>query len=186
MPHAHFAGVAPDDRPPPTAIVTLRTSVDAGWIDYNGHMTEWQYYKVLADAGDNFLRHVGFTPQYLSAGNSFFSVEGHMRNLRECCLGTPLEVHTNLIGYDAIRLHIYQYVVDTSRDLTVATGEHLMLHVGMQRRKASPMLPALAASLDEAFQTCAPQLQPKGLGVGVRSVPEKESDGSPARNRETH
>lgn len=76
------------------------------WIDYNGHMTEWQYYKVFADAGENFLRAMGFTEDYRLQGYSFFSVEGHQRNLRECRVGTPIRVYTEMIGYDAAAAHL--------------------------------------------------------------------------------
>lgn len=169
MPFAVFPSVAADERPQASALLTLETSVDGQWIDYNGHMTEWQYYKVLADAGENFLRAFGFTEEYRLQGYSFFSVQGFMRNLRECRAGTPIKVYTEMIGYDSVRLHIYQYMLDVSRDLTVATGEHLMLHVDTNIRKRTPIGPYMAGCLETALRTWKPILQPKGLGAAVTS-----------------
>jgi acyl-CoA thioester hydrolase len=165
MPVAAYTSEATDERPQENALLTLETNVEAVWIDYNGHMTEWQYYKVLADAGENFLRALGFTEEYRLQGYSFFSVHGVMRNLKECRVGTPLSVYTEMIGYDAVRLHIYQYAVDRARGLTVATGEHLMLHVDTSRRKRTPMMPYMTGCLERALSRWAPTLKPRGLGV---------------------
>lgn len=122
MPSVTFSSIADDERPQLNALLTLKTAVEKDWIDYNGHMTEWQYYKILADAGENFLRAVGFTEEYRLKGFSFFSVEGHLRNLKECSTGTPLLVYTEMIGFDDVRLHIYQYVLNESEDVVLATG----------------------------------------------------------------
>ncbi|WOS62477.1 thioesterase family protein [Sinorhizobium fredii] len=100
MPEAIFTSVALDERPQHRALLTLEITVEGDWIDYNGHMTEWQYYKILADAGENFLRAVGFSEEYRLQGFSFFSVEGHLRNLRECQVGTPLKIYTEMLGFD--------------------------------------------------------------------------------------
>lgn len=168
MPEAVYASVAADEAPQANALLTLETSVAAVWIDYNGHMTEWQYYKLLADAGENFLRAFGFTEDYRLKGYSFFSVHGVMRNLKECRIGTPLKVYTEMIGYDSVRLHIYQYVVDTVRGLTVATGEHLMVHVDTVSRRAAPMQPYISGCLAEALRKWRPILRPKGMGASLR------------------
>lgn len=161
---------AADERPQANALLTLELGVEAEWIDYNGHMTEWQYYKVFADAGENFLRAMGFTEDYRLKGYSFFSVEGHQRNLRECRVGTPIRVYTEMIGYDALRLHIYQYTVDTSRDIVLATGEHMMLHVDTHRRKATPIGDYMRGCLQSASEKWPPLVRPKGLSRKIVPV----------------
>ncbi len=165
--YAIFEGIASDDRPQATALMTLETAVEGVWIDYNGHMTEWQYYKIMADSGENFLRAAGFTEEYRTSGYSFFSVEGHMRNLRECRVGTKLQVFTDMIGFDETRLQIYQYVVDVGREITLATCEHMMLHVDTNIRKRVALLPYMAEQLDNAMSEWAPPLRPKGLSAAV-------------------
>lgn len=171
MPGIAFTAMAVDERPQANALVTLETSVADAWIDYNGHMTEWQYYKIFADAGENYLRAMGFTEEYRLQGFSFFSVEGHQRNLKECRVGTPLRVFTEMIGYDEVRLHIYQYVIDLERDLVIATGEHLMLHVDTNLRKRTAVGAYMQACLANALEKWAPQLRPIGLTSSVTPVP---------------
>lgn len=170
MPSAFFSAVADDERPQQKALQTLDTVVDGGWIDYNGHMTEWQYYKLLADAGENYLRAIGFTEEYRLKGFSFFSVEGHLRNLKECRIGTPLQLYTEMIGFDDFRLHIYQYVIDGPRNLVLATGEHMMLHVDTTRRRATPIDDYMRGCLSKALKAWSPLVAPRGLRASIRSV----------------
>lgn len=172
MPAAGFDATAKDDQPQLNALLTLETVVEDQWIDYNGHMTEWQYYKVLADAGENYLRAMGFTEAYRLNGFSFFSVEGHLRNLRECRLGTPLRIYTETIGYDEMRLHIYQYVVDVARNLVLATGEHMMVHVDTLDRRAVPVDAYMRDCLESALKRWRPLQAPRGLRASVRGVRE--------------
>lgn len=169
MPGIATTVLADDEKPQANAALTLETQVDSAWIDYNGHMTEWQYYRVLADAGENFLRMLGFTEEYRLRGYSFFSVQGFMRNLKECRSGTPLKVYSEMIGYDSVRLHIYQYVVDASRDLTIATGEHMMLHVDTNLRHRTPVGDYMSGCLETALRKWAPEKRPKGLGAAIVS-----------------
>ena len=165
-----FNATAADDRPQRNALLTLEVTVDDEWIDYNGHMTEWQYYKVLADAGENFLRAMGFTEEYRLQGFSFFSVEGHLRNLKECRTGAPLRVFTEIIGFDELRLHIYQYVVDQRKDVVLATGEHMMVHVDTNRRGAVPMGGYMTQCLTRAMEAWKPEEAPKGLASSVKGI----------------
>lgn len=170
MPAVKFEAESEDDRPQVNALLTLEATVDDHWIDYNGHMTEWQYYKVLADAGENYLRAMGFTEAYRLQGFSFFSVEGHLRNLRECQLGTPLRVYSETIGYDDTRLHIYQYVVDVARDTVLATGEHMMVHVDTVKRRSTPIGAYMQECLARALEKWRPLKMPKGLKASIQGV----------------
>ena len=167
MPSAAFSSDAADEAPQANALLTLEITVDGSWIDYNGHMTEWQYYKVLSDAGENFLRALGFTEDYRLSGYSFFSVQGMMRNLRECRLGTPLKVWSEMISYSATELHIYQYIVDASRMITVATGEHMMVHVDTNARKRAPAPDDMRSCMAEALRRWPPLRRPRGLGLAI-------------------
>mgnify|MGYP000928186018 CR=1 FL=1 len=168
MPQAIFPSTANDEQPQANALLTLEVTVVADWIDYNDHMTEWQYYKLLADASENFLRAAGFSEEYRLEGHSFFSVHGILRNLKECRVGSQLNVYTEMIGYDSIRLHIYQYIVDPVRAVTVATGEHLLLHVNTHIRKVANMQYSMSNQLENALLNWKPILKPKGLGEPIK------------------
>ena len=69
--------------PPDLPLALYETTVDPAWLDYNGHMTEARYGEVFGYATDAFLRHVGLDAAYLAGGHSAYTVEGHIRYLRE-------------------------------------------------------------------------------------------------------
>lgn len=158
------------DWPQENALLTLEVVVSETWIDYNDHMTEWQYYKVLSDACENFLTAIGSTEAYRGRGFSFFSVEGHLRNLRECRLGTALKVYTEVIAADSFRLHIYQYIVDVGRHIVVATGEHMLLHIDMTTRKPVRTGPYMQDCMQEAASRWKAPLLPKGANPSFRTL----------------
>ena len=96
------------------------------WIDYNGHMTEFRYLEVLADATDAVLRRVGIDSAYIDQRGSYYTVETHIRHLAEARSGERIDVATRLLGHDDKRLHLYH---EARTDRAVASGEHLLLHV---------------------------------------------------------
>lgn len=161
---------ATDDRPQARALLTLERTIQDDWLDYNGHATEWQYYKLLSDAMENFLRAVGFTEEYRGDGYSFFAVEGHLRNLRECRAESPLRVFSEMLGFDRVRLHVFQYIVDASRDLVVATGEHLLLHVDTRERRAVALTPYMKDRLSAASMQCPALIRPRGMSRAIEEV----------------
>lgn len=158
------------ERPQANALLTLETTIPNGWIDYNDHMTEWQYYRVLSEACENFLRKMGFTEEYRLRGFTFFSVEGHLRNLRECRVGTTLKVFTEVLGTDRFRLHIYQYILDADRDIVVATGEHMLLHVSTRTRKVVVADAYMQECLEQAKLKWPARTLPKGACKTFRSL----------------
>lgn len=49
--------------------------VSGGWVDYNGHMTEFRYLQVMGDATDAFLIHIGLDADYRASGHSAYTVK---------------------------------------------------------------------------------------------------------------
>lgn len=103
---------------------------------------------------------------------SFFAVEGYLKNLRECRVGTPLRVYTEMIGYDALKLHIDQYMLDVNRDIVLATEEHMMLHVDTDRRKATPIGEYMRGCLKIDSEKWSPVVRPTGLSHTITPVRE--------------
>jgi carnitine 3-dehydrogenase len=117
--------------------------VHPSWIDYNGHMTESRYLQVFADATDALLASVGLDDAYLSGGHSLYTVESHLRHLREVSLGTKLVVETQVLRADDRRLRLFHAMTD-DEGRTVATGEHMLLHVEVGEGRVTSMLDPLA------------------------------------------
>ena len=107
---------------------TWRESVQAAWIDYNGHLSEAYYVLVFGHATDAVMDAVGLGPDYRSAHDaSLYTVEAHVRYLAEVPGGSDLEVRSSVIGVTGKLLWVWHelWVADRLR----ATEEVLGIHV---------------------------------------------------------
>jgi carnitine 3-dehydrogenase len=148
------------------------------WIDYNGHMTEYRYLEVLADTTDVFLPLIGAGNDYVASGNSFYTVETHIRHLGEARVGDRLTVSTQLLQHDSKRLHLFHEIRRADDGSPVATGEHMLLHVDMAAGRA---VPAGADVLEQLALIAAAQAglsAPKGAGraIGAAAAPAPTPD----------
>ena len=164
--NAATGGAAAD---PGLPLRLYETRVDPSWVDYNGHMTEARYLHVFAEATDAFLRHVGVDAEYLRGGASAYTVETHLRHLREVGGLEPLAVSSQVLGTDEKRLHLFHTLEHGASGETLATGEHLLLHVDTSEGRASPWLEPVATQLADAASAHAALPVPAGAGtVGLR------------------
>lgn len=107
----------------------LDVQVLPSWIDYNGHMTEYRYLQVFADASDALLRLIGVNQEYLAGGHSYYTAESHIMHRSEAKLGERLSTSTQIIDTDEKRLHVFHTLRAVSDGRVVATAEQMMLHV---------------------------------------------------------
>ncbi len=114
-------------------------TVDAAWIDYNGHLN-MAYYNLLIDrAVDEAFALVGLGPDYVRRRNaSFFTAEAHVRYLRELAANTPVRVTLRLIDYDEKRMHFFAELHHAAKGWVAATSEQLALHVDLNTRRVAP------------------------------------------------
>ena len=151
-----------------------QTVVPPDWIDYNGHLTEGFYGVAFGAASDEALIHLGFDEDYRSLHGTFYTVETHIRFLREVHEGASISADTYVLGADSRRLHLHHdLLVDGHRD-PAATQEAMLLHVfqlpdgGSPR--ASPMVePVLGGALAVA-DAHADVVFPDHAGRGVRNL----------------
>ncbi|UNS98330.1 thioesterase family protein [Streptomyces tubbatahanensis] len=146
----------------------FRQTVRAEWIDYNGHMSEAFYVLVFGHATDTMMDAVGLDPAYReSSGCSLYTVEAHVRYLKEVPEGTPLAVRTRILGVDGKKLRfaheMYAGEAADGREEgqdpagqdegaeAVATIELFALHVGAQGSAPfpEPVRERLTALLEE-------------------------------------
>ncbi|MBA2643437.1 MAG: carnitine 3-dehydrogenase [Actinobacteria bacterium] len=138
---------APDPTQP---LLLHETLVEPEWIDCNGHLTEARYLHVFAEATDAFLRYVGVGAEYLAGSHSAYTVETHLRHLREVAALEPLQVLTQVLGADEKRLHLFHTMRHATAGETLATAEHLLLHVNTAEGRARPWLEPVAGSVATA------------------------------------
>lgn len=154
--------MAPVSWPPidpiPAPLVPHEATVGHEWVDYNDHMTESAYLLVIGDSSDRFFRFVGVNEAYRASGRSLFTVETHLRNLREVDLGERLRLTLQVLASDSKRLHVAHEIFNGA-GVQVATAEQMLLHVDTVAGRSSQFPDELAARLREIERAHA------GLGV---------------------
>ena len=92
-----------------------RQVVPPEWIDYNGHMSEGYYSLAFGFATDAMMDATGLDAAYREAtGCSLYTVEAHLRYLRDVAEGARLAVRTRVLGVHGKKAHFTHelYVVD--------------------------------------------------------------------------
>jgi len=83
-------------------------AVPPEWIDYNGHMMDAYYFMAFTEATEAFLDHVGLGAAYRArTGSGIYTAESHLCFLSSVTSGATLAYHTQLLGHDAKRLHVF-------------------------------------------------------------------------------
>jgi len=141
--HAHIEEQVIDETMP---LLLHRDRIREDFVDYNGHMTESRYLQIFGDATDAFLLFIGMDQAYLASGHSFYTVETHLRHLREVKMGVEVKVETRLLGFDEKRLRIIHEMYGAENAL-LATAEHMLLHVNTQKSAACPILETIGGKL---------------------------------------
>lgn len=131
------AGAWPPGPGVPAPLRLHETHVKPEWADYNGHMSESVYLLVFGDSADAFFRFFGIDEGYRAAGRSLFTVETHLRNLREAYVGDRLRLTLQVLGADTKRLHILHEMLDDA-DRVLSTAEQLLLHVDTEAGRVAP------------------------------------------------
>jgi carnitine 3-dehydrogenase len=169
---AHSGIVASD----PDLSETLRlhdSKVRPDWLDYNGHMTESRYLQVFGDTSDAFLNFIGMDENYRKQGFSVYTVETHIRHLREVSGGESLSVETQLLDYDEKRIRIVHEMLHSSSGDVLATGEHMLLHVNTNKGKACPFGKILYEKLAQIWHGHQNLSIPDYAGKGFQELNKK-------------
>ncbi len=124
--------------PAAAPLLLYSTVVRPEWVDYNEHMSEWCYLLVMGNSADRFFRHVGIDEAYRAGGGSLFTVETHLRNVREVALGDDLSLSLQVLGADRKRVHL-AHVIGREDGEEVATGEQMLVHVDTRRGRVRPL-----------------------------------------------
>ena len=156
----------PDDLGQP--IVTIERAVPLDWTDYNGHMNEARYLQAFGDATDRLMLLVGCDADYIATGGSYFTAETHIRHLDEVHAGNVIRIETQVLNGAGKKMHVFHRMFAGDREL--ATGEHMLIHVSLETRRASEPAPHLAATLAKVADAHAELPTPEGAGkaVGVK------------------
>ena len=156
----------PDDLGQP--IVTVDRVVPLDWTDYNGHMNEARYLQAFGDATDRLMVLIGCDADYIATGGSYFTAETHIRHLDEVHAGAQIRVETQVLAGAGKKMHLFHRMFEGDREL--ATGEHMLIHVSLETRRASDPAAHIATTLQKVAEAHEALPVPEGAGkaVGVR------------------
>ena len=159
-----LADVADLTRP----IVTVTRAVPLDWTDYNGHMNEARYLQAFGDATDKFMALIGCDADYIATGGSYFTAETHIRHIDEVHAGARIRVETQVLLGEGKKMHLFHHMFEGERLL--ATGEHMLIHVSLETRRASVPGTTVSDNLSRVAAAHASLDRPEGAGaaVGVR------------------
>ena len=153
---------------PSKPVVSVRRAVPLDWTDYNGHMNEARYLQAFGDATDRMMAVVGCDAEYIASGGSYFTAETHIRHLDEVHAGAKIHIETQVLAGEGKKMHLFHRMFEGTREL--ATGEHMLIHVSLETRKASEPAPRVATALAILAEAHATLPKPVGAGkaVGVK------------------
>lgn len=148
-----------------------RPTVLPEWVDYNGHMSESCYLLVFGDNSDAFFRFVGIDEAYRDqGGQSLYTVETHIHNMKEVAEGEPLRLTLQLLDHDDKRVHIFHSMYHATTGDLLATAEQMLVHVDMAQGRSAPMPADLQARLQAIATAHASLPMPPQVGkpMGIR------------------
>ncbi|MGW2408043.1 thioesterase family protein [Streptomyces sp. NPDC001739] len=150
-----------------TAPLLFRQTVRDDWIDYNGHLGEAYYVLVFGFATDALMDAAGLDAAYRErTGCSLYTVEAHVRYLREVARGRELTVRTAVLGVDGRKLRLlHEMFAGGPAGEPVATEELFLLHVDRSGGRTAP-LPGTTRERLAALVAPAP----RWAGHGIREV----------------
>ncbi len=144
-------------------------TVPPDWVDYNGHLRDAYYGLICSHATDALMDQIGLD----AAGrarthSSLFTLESHIHYLHAVKLGAEVQVHCQLLGLDAKRLHMVLSLVLPGRAgsvaITVAVCEQMLLHVDVRGPRSAAFAPEVQAPLQAL--AAAHRLQAVPVQVG--------------------
>jgi acyl-CoA thioester hydrolase len=146
-------------------------TVSPEWTDYNHHLTESAYLLIMGESSDVFFRFLGVDDAYRREGHSLYTVETHLRNLREAREGERLGLTIQVLDTDAKRLHILHEMYSDTGGL-VATAEQMLLHVDTRAGQTVPFPEHIARRLREIRAAHAALPVPEYVGRSIR-IPDR-------------
>ncbi len=119
------------------------------WLDHYGHLNEAYYLVPFSNATWALQEKFAIGQKYFDrTGGALYTVESHIRYLKDVRAPALMEVRTMILGVDAKRLHMAE--VMTVDGVERATFECIGLHVDTNTGKSAPMPEDAVAALAEA------------------------------------
>ncbi|MBF6079525.1 thioesterase family protein [Nocardia beijingensis] len=131
----------------------VTATVTAAETDGNGHMNVLHYLNRNSEAADILVRGVGVDESYRGERRlGLFTAEHHLAYHSELREGESFSVHARVLDRSDKAVHMMTFVLDRQRDRLANTLEILLVHVDLERRRASPLPVDVGAALDAQLE----------------------------------
>jgi acyl-CoA thioester hydrolase len=146
-----------------------RATLEADWIDYNGHLRDAYYGLIASYAADAVMDVLGIDAAYRERTQcTLYTLELHMHYLHEVKSSDHLEIRSSVLDFDAKRIHLgCAFSCPRVTDI-VATAEMMMMHVHQGGKPASARLPESTQALLAEFKASAAGRD--SVGPGSRKI----------------
>ncbi len=129
-------------------LITWRGTVAPEWVDYNGHLRDAYYLLVFSFATDGLMDRIGLDAQgRAETSHTLYTLETHLNYLLEVKEGADIVVHTQVLGVDAKRLHIFHTLYRQDEENPLATNEQMLCNVDMAGPKSAPFASTVTGRL---------------------------------------
>ena len=119
------------------------------WLDAYGHLNEAYYLVPFSNTSWPLLDHFGIGADYFEqTGGALYTVETHLRYLKEVRAPALIEIESMILGSDPKRIR-FAHVMQVD-GIERATFECLVLHVDTKAGRTAPLPEAVQAALKAA------------------------------------
>ncbi len=141
-------------------------SLKSEWLDAYGHLNEAYYLVPFTNTTWSMQDHFGIGVEYFEqTGCALYTVETHLRYLREVRKPSVMDIETMILGSDAKKIWFSHSMV--VEGITCATAEFMILHYSTRDKRTTAMPDPVQGKLQEA------QISPLPSWVG-RSISLKK------------
>jgi acyl-CoA thioester hydrolase len=121
------------------------------------------------------MAHIGLGPAERQATNhTLFTLEMHTNYLFEVKGGAEVRVDTQLLAYDAKRLHIFHTMHRGNEAEIVATNEQMLMSIDMSGPKGAPWLPPVLGKIDDIWRAHRGLPRHRNAGRSIGLPPRKD------------
>jgi acyl-CoA thioesterase FadM len=141
--------------------------VQDAWLDAYGHLNEAHYLVPFTNANWAILAHFGIGTDYFErTGGALYTVESHVRYLKEVRAPAVMEIGSLVLGADPKRLRVAHLM--TVDGIERATFECVMLHFDSKAGRTAPMPADVQAALAAAQVAALPPWAGRGISLDRR------------------
>ena len=156
----------------PDLDIIHRETVRPEWIDYNGHMNVAYYTLTFDHATDAFFDHIGLDEAYRKGAQaSTFALEAHITYEREMMAGAGMRFTTQLLGFDAKRIHYMHFLHHAQENYLASANELITIAVDMKSRRSTAMPDIVLARLEKIWDAHRhlPKPAQQGRIIGIKA-----------------